>query len=234
MLLLYPLNASRRIMWKKRKILLIMPVLLLSIFIGYKLIEAQSIIRDGEVLAGLVRIKDDIYRYTSFESVGRKKKIAEIDNWSVYEIKEDPKHIFLQLKSFTGEQYIVREDYQIPTEGKVNCVYVDGHRLDNNEILETFDKILTTEYYDGTGYYLSESKDEQKKWKHFIIGYEDCPVGTDNSIYGIAKIDSRWVVLFSDDIGENDGNGYQVTYYEVSPECANVFEESMIWENPDA
>ena len=49
-------------MWKKRKILLIMPVLLLSIFIGYKLIEAQSIIRDGEVLAGLVRIKDDIYR----------------------------------------------------------------------------------------------------------------------------------------------------------------------------
>ena len=42
------------------------------------------------------------------------------------------------------------------------------------------------------------------------------------------------MVLFSDDIGENDGNGYQVTYYEVSPECANVFEESMIWENPDA
>ena len=35
-----------------------------------------------------------------------------------------------------------------------------------------------------------------------MLGYEDCPVGTDNSIYGIAKIDSKWVIVFNSDLGQ--------------------------------
>ena len=70
---------------------------------------------------------------------------------------------------------------------------------------------------------------EQKRWKHFVLGYEDCPVGTDNSIYGIAKIDSKWVIVFNSDLGQKDENGYQAIYYEISPECGKIFEKSNIW-----
>ena len=73
---------------------------------------------------------------------------------------------------------------------------------------------MTTKYNDGTYYYISNNKEEQKRWKHFVLGYEDCPVGTDNSIYGIVKIDE---------------NGYQAIYYEISPECGKIFEKSNIW-----
>lgn len=61
---------------------------------------------------------------------------------------------------------------------------------------------MTTKYNDGTYYYISNNKEEQKRWKHFVLGYEDCPVGTDNSIYGIAKIDSKWVIVFNNDLGQ--------------------------------
>nr|MCR5719131.1 hypothetical protein [Lachnospiraceae bacterium] len=178
-----------------------------------------------------VRIKDERYVYTCFETEGRKKKIAELDNWGVYEIKEDPNHIFLELKSFTSEHYIVKESYQIPTCGKVSCVYVDGKKLHDNNILEVLDEILTAQYDNGTCCYLFGSNEEQENLKHFTVGYEDCPVGTDNSIYSIGKIDSKWVVIFHDDVVVNDEGDIQCTYYELNEECSNVLEESKIWDN---
>lgn len=214
---------------KRIKYFICMLVFFALLFIGYKYFKAQSIIKDGEVLAGMVRIADQKYVYQAFMTTGKKKKIAEIDNWDVYEIDEDKSHTFLLLKSFTGEQYIVKENYQIPTGGKVNCVYVDGQRIEDKEILEAFNEILTTKYNDGTYYYISNNKEEQKRWKHFVLGYEDCPVGTDNSIYGIAKIDSKWVIVFNSDLGQKDENGYQAIYYEISPECGKIFEKSNIW-----
>ena len=223
-------NLMGNVMLNKRiKYFVCMLVFFALLFIGYKYFKAQSIIRDGEVLAGMVRIADQKYVYQAFMTTGKKKKIAEIDNWDVYEIDEDKSHTFLLLKSFTGEQYIVKENYQIPTAGKVNCVYVDGQRIEDKEILEAFNEILTTKYNDGTYYYISNNKEEQKRWKHFVLGYEDCPVGTDNSIDGIAKIDSKWVIVFNSDLGQKDENGYQAIYYEISPECGKIFEKSNIW-----
>ncbi len=211
------------------KLVILLLVIPLFILVSYMIYEQHSLVRDVEVLAGIVRIADHRYVYSPFVSKGRKKKNAEIDNWNVYEIKEDPNHIFLQLKSFTGEQYLVREDYQIPTEGKVSCVYVDGRRINDRKITEAFDEILTTEYDDCIDYYVSGNKEEQEKWMHFVIGYEDCPVGTDNSIYGITQIDSRWVVVFQNDVFENTEGGFKVIYHVLSPECGQVFEESKLW-----
>lgn len=100
-------------------------------YISYVIINQENIIKDGDVFEGTVRIENTQYVYTDCEILGKTKKIAEIDNWDVYEISEDSKQIFLKMNSIIGEQYTVREDYQIPTSGKVNCAYIEGKRVED-------------------------------------------------------------------------------------------------------
>ena len=81
-------NLMGNVMLNKRiKYFVCMLVFFALLFIGYKYFKAQSIIKDGEVLAGMVRIADQKYVYQAFMTTGKKKKIAEIDNWDVYEIE---------------------------------------------------------------------------------------------------------------------------------------------------
>mgnify|MGYP003302418626 CR=1 FL=1 len=216
---------------KKKYFIVVMMLIIIGIvsYCSYLLMIQQTVIEDGDVFAGTVRIADKKYVYTAFESIGRTKKIAEIDNWDIYEISEDPEHIFLKMKSFTGEEYIVREDYQIPTAGKVNCAYIDGERVDDENISEALTDILSQRDDAGTLYYISDNKQEKDKWKHVVVGYEDCPVGTDYSIYGISKVDSKWVVVFRDEVGKLEGNKFQVIYHEVDEKYNEVFECSKIW-----
>ena len=203
---------------------------------SYFLMIQQTIIKDGDVLLGFVRIADKKYEYTYFDTIGRTKKIAEIDNWNIYEVAEDPEHIFLKMKSFTGEEYLVRGDYQIPTAGKVNCAYVynayvDGERIDDENTLEALTDILSKRKNTdpGTLYYIDIIKEESYKWTHVTVGYEDCPVGIDASIYAISKIGSKWVVVFRDEVGEEENDKRPVIYHEVDEKYNEVFEHSKIW-----
>lgn len=52
-------------------------------------------------------------------------------------------------------------------------------------------------------------------WKHIFVGYEDCPVATDDLIYGIAKVDSKWVVVFRDEVIEWKAHKKSVIYHEI-------------------
>ena len=198
-------------------------------YISYVIINQENVIRDGEVFEGTVRIENTQYVYTDCEISGKTKKIAEIDNWDVYEISEDSKQIFLKMKSVIGEQYIVREDYQIPASGKVNCAYIDGERVDDEDVLEALTHILLQKNTTGTLQYIYDKKTEKDKWKSVVVGYEDCPVGTDYSVYGISKIDSKWVVVFQKDVENLDGDWCRVVYHEVDGKDAEAFEDSKIW-----
>ena len=93
-------NLMGNVMLNKRiKYFVCMLVFFALLFIGYKYFKAQSIIKDGEVLAGMVRIAgSEICISSIYDDWKEKKKIAEIDNWDVYEIDEDKSHTFLLLK----------------------------------------------------------------------------------------------------------------------------------------
>lgn len=214
---------------KKTKYLIVATILIAAAFMRYLWTMQQSVITDGDVLLGFVRIADERYEYTYFVTKGRTKKIAEIDNWKIYEVSEDPDHIFLKMKSFTGEYYIVREDYQIPTEGNVSCAYVEGKRIDDEKTLEALTDILSRKYDAGTPYCISGRKEEQDRWNYVVVGYEDCPVGTDHSIYAIGKVDSKWVVVFYNEVGDWEGDSLQVIYHEVDEKYYEIFERNKIW-----
>lgn len=207
---------------------ILITLLIAAAFMGYLWTIQQSVITDGDVFMGYVRIADERYEYTYFVTKGRTKKIAEIDNWKIYEVSEDPNHIFLKMKSFTGEYYIVREDYQIPTEGKVSCAYVERRRIDDEKTLEALTDILSRKYDAGTAYYFSHKVEEQE-WNYVVVGYEDCPVGTDHSIYAIGKIDSKWVVVFYDEVGEWEDGRLPAIYHDLDEKYYELFERNKIW-----
>lgn len=198
-------------------------------FQGYLIMSRPSVITEGVVKGGWVMIADVRYEYTSFETVGRTKKIAVLDNWKVYEVAEDPSHVFLKMKSFTAERYLVRSDYQIPTEGNVSCAYIGDERVDDEKTLEALTDILTREYDAGTPYYMTHKREESARRNHVTVGFEGCPVGTDVSIYCIVKVDSKWVVVFRDEIGELDGDRFPVTYHEIDEKYYEVFEKNKMW-----
>lgn len=62
------------------------------------------------------------HTYTPYSYQGRYhegKTIAKTtDGLHINEVKEDPTHTFIVLRSFTDQWLLVREDYEIPTNGE--------------------------------------------------------------------------------------------------------------------
>lgn len=200
--------------------------------IGYNYIHRQLLRKKGFVGVEMVRIEDVNYRYTSFELSKEGKTIALIDDWKINEIPEDPSHTFLVVRSFIDQYYIVREDYTIPVEGNVSCAYIGSmmERTTDKEILQALTEILQNDYTDGTPIFLSNHKDEKGNFKHIVVGYEDCPVGTDRSIYYIGEIDSKWVIIFRNELGEWEDDELPAVYYELDPAYGKIFEKSGFWD----
>ena len=189
----------------------------------------QVLKKEGVVSAGLVKIENINYVYSSFELSGEGKTIALIDNYIIKAVPEDPSHTFLILRTFLDQNYIVREDYEIPTEGKVNCAYIDGKRITADQVLNALTDIIRNDNDEGTPFYISNNGTEKNDLKSVVIGYEDCPVGTDYSIYGIGKIDDKWAVVLRNELGTWDGNKLPAIYHELDTKCREMLSECGIW-----
>ena len=76
------------------------------------------------------------------------KTIAKTEaGWHINEVKEDPSHTFIVLRSFLDQSLLVKEDYQIPTEGSVTSVVWGKQKIIDKvmEILEaTHDEVEKT------------------------------------------------------------------------------------------
>lgn len=207
-------------------------ILCIAAIAGSVFIHRQLLRKDGFVGIERVEIEDVNYRYTSFTLSEEGKTIGLIDDWEINEVPEDKSHTFLVVRSFLDQYYIVREDYTIPTEGNVSCAYIGTmmERTTNPELLQALTEILQTNYTDGTPFFLSNRKDEQGNFKHIVVGYEDCPVGTDNRIYCIGQIDSKWVIIFHDELGQWEDDKLSAVYYELDSKYGKIFEGSGFWE----
>ncbi len=195
-------------------------------------IHRQLLRKDGFVGIERVQIEDVNYQYASFQLSKEGKTIGLIDDWQINEVPEDKSHTFLVVRSFLDQYYIVREDYEIPTGGNVSCAYIGTlmERTTDTKLLQALTEILQNDYTDGTPFFLSNHKDEQGNFKHIVVGYEDCPVGTDHRIYYIGQVDSRWVIVFRDELGEWENDRLPAVYYELDPKYGEVFEESGFWD----
>ena len=231
----------RRMFWKGEQmrnkksikvIVVIVAVLLpVLIIIGYHFLHRLFLQRDGFIGGERVQIEDVNYRYENFELTKEGKTIALIDDWIINEIPEDPSHTFFVVRSFLDQYYIVREDYEIPAKGNVSCAYIGSHnRTDDKKILQALTEILQKEYTNGIDFFISNENEANNGFRQITVGYEGCPVGTDSSIYYIGKMDSKWVIVFRDDLGEWKNNKLPAIYYELDEQYGEIFENSGFWE----
>ena len=145
----------------------------------------------------------------------------------------------LRKKGFVGAEMVRIEDvnyrytsFELSKEGNVSCAYIGSmmERTTDKEILQALTEILQNDYTDGTPIFLSNHKDEKGNFKHIVVGYEDCPVGTDRSIYYIGEIDSKWVIIFRNELGEWEDDELPAVYYELDPAYGKIFEKSGFWD----
>lgn len=207
-------------------------LLLVAVIIGYCLWRELFLEKEGFVGIENVEIDGVEYQYEEYAYSDRGEMIALVDEWGVYEVPEDPSHTFLILGRGLADDYIVREDYRIPTEGNVSCAYIGRAmvRTTDEKILGALTEILQADYANGTEYMLYNSPQEPYGFRQVIVGYEDCPVGTDESIYYIGKVNSKWIIIFQHEVGELQGDKIPSIYYELDERYGKIFEESGLWE----
>ncbi len=200
-------------------------IIILPFLLSY--IHKLSLTKDGWIGLESINIDGVQYKYYGYDFTDEGKVIAYIDDWRIKEIPEDPSHTFLVVRSLRDQYYIMRADYDVPESGKVSCAYIGGKRTVNKEMLDALTEIMAMQFTEGNQINLSNIRKsgEDLMLKSVNVGYEDCPVATDYSIYDIGKRDSDWIIIFRDELYENN-NELCGVYYKLDSKFNKVFDEN--------
>ena len=160
------------------------------------------------------------------------KTIAKTeDGWHINEVKEDPSHTFIVLRSFLDQSLLVKEDYQIPTEGSVTSVVWGKQKITDEEFLKTISELnsqATSDYsYETEGIFQST---EGQQMRYLYVAFDNCPVATQNLGY-MGTIGGVWYItteILSDQYNE-DGSpkAYTVWCYTIPNEYIPTLEKYL-------
>ena len=144
------------------------------------------------------------------------------DGWKVSEVKEDPAHNFVVVRSFLDNRLLVAEDYKIQTEGNLSMASWNREPITDPAFLQAITQILqqkTTSFeYETDGIFILN---DQQRMKALYLAYDGCPLATICAGW-LGKINGQWVLTtyISNDCRNEDGSPkpYMVGCY-VIPEA---------------
>ena len=152
------------------------------------------------------------------------KTIAKTeDGWHINEVKEDPSHTFIVLRSFLDQSLLVKEDYQIPTEGSVTSAVWGKRKITDEEFLKTISELIsqaTSDYsYETEGIFQST---EGQQMRYLCVAFDNCPVATIGGVWYITT------EISSDQYNE-DGSpkAYTVWCYTIPSEYIPTLEKYL-------
>lgn len=152
------------------------------------------------------------------------KTIAKADNFSIMEIPEDKDHNFLTVRNFLDNWVIVREAYSIPTGGKLNVAYCNHERITDGDKLAMVQSILDADFQGSFVVKTETSSDIYNAMKNVYVGYEDCPVGTDQ-IGSIGNINGRLVFIAEEELV--NGGDLQYTCHVLKDEYQALYADGV-------
>ena len=147
--------------------------------------------------------------------------------WNINEIKEDPSHTFIVVRSFLDDSLYVRKDYQIPQSGDADIVYLDGNKIDDESFLDAVSQIYfsneeTVEHTTNDIHLKTDTQDMRAVY----VGFNDCPVAVFMGYIG--KIDGEWVIITDlSALKENDdgsGTPYKIECQKINQKHIQILE----------
>lgn len=159
------------------------------------------------------------------------KTIAKSANgsWDINEVKEDPSHNFVVVRSFLDQYLYVADDYNIPKSGEVTTVCWNGQYITNKEFIDAVTEIeserVTSFEYKTKGIFMLTDDQHMRK---LVFAYEGCPVATEYKGY-MGKVNGEWVITtyISPDQFNADGSDkpYSVSCYVIPEEYSSILEK---------
>ena len=111
----------------------------------------------------------------------------------VHEVTGDNDHNFLVCKYFPDPSDLyIANDYEIPEEGEITTVYIDGYKVDDAELIDALERIYSSDdsdsfLYKFQVYFLWDYDVVAKK---VSLAYEGCPISMYKGYIG--KVNGKW------------------------------------------
>ena len=155
------------------------------------------------------------------------KTIAKtIDGWDINEVEEDPSHTFIVFRSFLDQYVLVREDFSIPSSGRVTVAVWNGDRITDSAFCDAAADLVSSAKPDFA--YQTDAifqLTEKQRMRPLYFGYEGCPVATEFVGY-MGTVDGRWVITTAIPIDRFDTDGspkpYTVQCYTIPAEYHDI------------
>ncbi len=153
-------------------------------------------------------------------SEGRTIARTSDGSWKLDEVKEDPSHTFIVLRSFLDQYLYVDEAYEIPRSGHITaaCIGLGMNRTADAALCAALERVLNgegrTEPFELSVQDSYLSLTETRRLRELHIAYESCPVCTEwKGALGTA--DGK--IVFAE--AAHADNGRLLTCYElISPD----------------
>ena len=202
-------------------IIVVIAALLTVVAVNYFSVDrsAQRIGEDGFVIQG------ETYRSTSVGYSGEGKVIAKADGYDIMVLPEDPARNFLAVRSFTDNWIIVKESYEIPTEGKLNVAYLDYERITDGEKFKLVQSILAGEFAEHFVVKTNGVGEMPSATDSLYVGYGDCPVGT-QWLGRLGNVNGKVVFVTAEDMKDGD---LVYTCYVVGEEYQTLLNDHVTW-----
>ena len=217
----------------KPAIITISVCLIMIVGILFLLWSTGVIVTDYSVRVGVEGMTWNGRSYSSVPGqYSEGKRIAKSKNgWNLNEVKEDPSHTFVVVRSFLDQSLYVANDYIIPQSGKVTKAYWNRKYIADKDFLEAINEIdtakTTTFEYETEGIFMLT---DYQNMRELYFAYEDCPVATVHKGY-MGKVNGKWVITthISSDRTNADGSPkpYTVSCYEIPQEYTSILEKYM-------
>ena len=118
-------------------------------------------------------------------SEGRPIAKTSDGSWKLDEVKEDPSHTFIVLRSFLDQYLYVDEAYEIPRSGRITavCVGYGMNRTADAAFCAALERVLNggsrAEPFELSVQGSYHSLTETRRLRDLHIAYENCPVCTE-------------------------------------------------------
>lgn len=151
------------------------------------------------------------------------KTIAKTSDgsWDINEVRGDPSHTFLVMRSFLDQYLLVKREYEIPTSGTVTAaVWYGREPINDKAFCQAISKIFTkaegrfTYKTDG----IFQLVDGQQLYPLYLA-YENCPLATEFMGY-MGTLNDQWIITTHISYGYTPEGGLapDVIQYDVVPD----------------